>query len=279
MDRSHGVLNESAAAPDTHHVDFELQMSPAQRRLLAMYRRRGAAPMILIITAASVLLSVLATGAAMAIQRPPLVDWVIAMGMATVIPLIVAPIASGLTVRLLGTIVVAHDHLDTLASTDPLTGLANRRRFFTVAEQLAGSCPADEVVLVAVTDMDGFKTVNDTHGHAMGDAALRQLADLLARAASGVGTAARMGGDEFACVVRVPRDRVEEIQGRIREACADIRFGDELRLSASAGFSSVDEPTDIDGALSRADVALYLSKSRLKRRRTDREPLPDRQAA
>jgi diguanylate cyclase (GGDEF)-like protein len=260
-------------------VDFDLQLSPGQRRLLGIYRRRGATPMVLMITGASLLLSVVATAAAMAVQRPPLVDWIISMTMATVIPLIVAPIASTLTVRLLGTIVVAHDHLDVLASTDALTGLANRRRFFTVAEQLAATCPAGEVVLVAVTDMDGFKTVNDTHGHAMGDAALCRLADLLTGAVDGVGSAARMGGDEFACVVRVRDDRVEDIQRRIREACSDIRFGEELRLSASAGFSSVDAPTEIDAALARADVALYLSKSRLKRRRSDREPLQSPRAA
>jgi len=255
-------------------VGFELQLSPGQRRLLDMYRRWGPAAMIVVITAVSLLLSVVATGGAMAVQRPPLVDWIISM-----IPLIVAPIASGLTVRLLGTIVVAHDHLDLLASTDALTGLANRRRFFAVAEQMTADRGPDEVVMVAVTDMDGFKTINDTHGHAMGDAALQQIANLLSRAVSGVGLAARMGGDEFACVIRVPATDVEAAQGRITAACSDIRFGDELRLSASAGFSTVEDRTDIDGALSRADVGLYLNKGRLRRRSTDRESADERQAA
>ena len=235
--------------------------------------------MIVVITTVSLLLSVVATGGAMAVQRPPMVDWIISMTMATVIPLIVAPIASGLTVRLLGTIVVAHDHLDLLASTDALTGLANRRRFFAVAEQMTGDRGPDEVVLVAVTDMDGFKTINDTHGHAMGDAALQQIANLLSAAVNGVGLAARMGGDEFACVIRVPATDVEAAQARITAACSDIRFGDELRLSASAGFSTVEDRTDIDGALSRADVGLYLNKGRLRRRSTDRESADERQAA
>src|SRR5690606_3986329 len=131
------------------------------------------------------------------------------------IPLVVAPIASGVTVRLAGTIVVAHDRMEVMATTDALTGLSNRRRFFAFADRVLAERRPGEVVMVAVTDMDGFKGVNDTHGHATGDAALQQLGRQLAAAVGDLGLAARFGGDEFACILRVPRDRAEAVRGSV----------------------------------------------------------------
>lgn len=256
-----GRVNGSPVPADTGCVERHPELTRGQRRLLDAYRRWGPTAIILVITGVSLFLSVTVTATVMAIQRAPFADWVVAMSESVVIPLIVAPLASGLTVRLAGTIVVAHDRMEVMATTDPLTGLANRRRFFAAAEGMLADRPGGEVVLVAVTDMDGFKGVNDTHGHATGDAVLQQLGRQLSAAVGGHGMPARFGGDEFACILRVPRDAADAVRATVSRACRDIALGDELRLSASVGFAEVDGPQDIDAALSRADVALYLAKS------------------
>ncbi|MFN8123904.1 MAG: GGDEF domain-containing protein [Thermoleophilia bacterium] len=250
------------------------ELTRGQRRLLDAYRRWGPTAIIVAITASSVVLSVAVTTTVLLLQRAAYTDWVVALAESVGIPLIVAPIASGVTVRLAGTIVAAHDRMEVMATTDPLTGLANRRRFFAVAERMLAERAEGEAVLVAITDMDGFKGVNDTHGHATGDAVLQQLGRQLAAAVEAHGVPARFGGDEFACVVRVPAGRSAEITAAIAAACADIRLGDELRLAASIGFSEVEGHDGVDAALARADVALYMQKSALRRRASDRRPVP-----
>src|SRR5256885_1766435 len=93
------------------------------------------------------------------------------------------------------------EELSRLAWYDDLTGLANRRAFVTVGEQLLRLAHrAGETVLVVYADLDGMKAINDCHGHAAGDEALRRAAGLLRDTFREADLVARIGGDEF-CVL------------------------------------------------------------------------------
>ncbi|NAZ85695.1 histidine kinase N-terminal 7TM domain-containing diguanylate cyclase [Kineococcus indalonis] len=151
---------------------------------------------------------------------------------------------------------------------DPLTGL-HERRFLTAAlgDALAAARRGGTALAVLVVDADRFKAVNDTHGHAAGDAVLVALAGALRRHVPAGGTAARCGGEEF--VVLLPgagpaaaRERAEEL----RAACARLRVevapGAVVRPTVSVGTAV--HPADADdaaGLLAAADAALYAAKA------------------
>ena len=154
-----------------------------------------------------------------------------------------------------------------LAYFDPLTELANRTMFHDIAEtQLA----REEPLLIALLDLDEFKSVNDTLGHAAGDQLLKVVATRISEVVSGVGgTAARLGGDEFAAILPHlgSRARVEAVcdalMSRIREP-VEID-GNILTPSASIGLSGLMHPTDepanaLSSLLHQADFAMYASK-------------------
>jgi diguanylate cyclase (GGDEF)-like protein len=183
------------------------------------------------------------------------------------IPLVVAPLASGLIVRLLDAVAEAYDELDRVASTDDLTGLSNRRRFFELVEARVAALGEGEALVVGMLDVDRFKEINDTFGHAIGDAALRAVATRLRAAAGPEAIVARLGGDELACVVPEAPGTHRHLERALAAACAGIAIGEDVRVSASIGFGRVDRVTPIDAALAVADAELYAVKSR-------RAPLP-----
>ncbi len=155
-------------------------------------------------------------------------------------------------------------HLQRLASTDPLTGLANRGRFFAVATEAIRRTRRDgRPLAVVMLDLDHFKTVNDTHGHDAGDAFLQALAGLCRDLLRGQDLAARLGGEEFALLLP-ETDQVGALAlaDRLRQATASRQLaGLDHTITLSAGVSTVrpGEQT-IDAALSRADRALYAAK-------------------
>jgi diguanylate cyclase len=160
-----------------------------------------------------------------------------------------------------------------LALTDDLTGLANRRAFYAHAEdRIAAAVEAGRSMVLLLIDLDRFKELNDTLGHAAGDDLLRQLAERLTRAMPTSALLSRLGGDEF--VVLMPAgsgaDDARAAARRLRDALEEPFELDGLRTSVRASVGAAIAP--VHGAeratlLRHADIAMYSAKSR----RTDLE--------
>jgi diguanylate cyclase (GGDEF)-like protein/PAS domain S-box-containing protein len=150
------------------------------------------------------------------------------------------------------------------AATDPLTGLANRSGFWSRFERTAAAI-AHESVTVLCVDLDRFKPVNDTHGHAVGDALLVEVADRLRRVVRPGDLVARVGGDEFTVVVHdLAEDQVAGIADRIvTELGAPFAVGGHaIEIGASVGVAGAPvEEFDAEGLLDAADTALYEAKN------------------
>ncbi|MCO8270817.1 EAL domain-containing protein [Actinoplanes sp. TRM 88003] len=149
---------------------------------------------------------------------------------------------------------------------DAMTGLANRVLFHDrLGHALQRGARDGSVVGVLFIDLDDFKKVNDTLGHAAGDQLLIGVANRIAGALRADDTAARLGGDEFAALVENVQDpgAVEETAQRILAALAEpIRMddGSELTAVASIGITTTPEADTPDELLRQADLALYVAK-------------------
>jgi diguanylate cyclase (GGDEF)-like protein len=150
------------------------------------------------------------------------------------------------------------------ADHDELTGLLNRRGFFAaLGETITGR---DARIAVLLLDLDGFKEINDTLGHASGDALLRQIGERLRGALRDRDEIARLGGDEFAVLVDAPRTKtgdVGEIGRRIRDTLKTPFevAGLSLQVRASVGVAVFPEHGTTSNELLRlADIAMYQAK-------------------
>lgn len=157
--------------------------------------------------------------------------------------------------------------LDRLATQDPLTGLPNRSKFQErLADALADAKRTGQKVGVMLLDLDRFKHVNDAHGHGTGDELLRQVAERLCMASRRTDTVSRLGGDEFAIVaahINHVRD-LTILADRIIEDIGDefTIDGKEILTGTSIGLTiAPDDPSDIEGLVRNADLALYRAKS------------------
>jgi len=161
--------------------------------------------------------------------------------------------------------VEAESRIRQLAHFDTLTGLPNR---YTFREELtkALACPGNRACLLYV-DLDGFKLVNDTRGHRVGDVLLSEVASRIRTACNAPAvTVGRLGGDEFA--VLLPHNNAESataLAGRIIEALSapyDVDYDRSIQLGASIGIALAPEHgEDADVLLARADMALYAAKA------------------
>jgi diguanylate cyclase (GGDEF)-like protein len=156
--------------------------------------------------------------------------------------------------------------LQRVATTDELTGLANRERFREVVEQrIAAAGPGDQFT-VMLMDLDRFKEVNDTLGHHYGDVLLRDLGPRLATAIGDDGLVARLGGDEFGILPASESDAPAAVEGIISQLCTTINQPftvDELSLEVGASIGVARFPNDgpDSHALMRcADIAMYAAK-------------------
>ncbi|MEX2291256.1 MAG: GGDEF domain-containing protein [Mycobacteriales bacterium] len=148
------------------------------------------------------------------------------------------------------------------ARFDALTGLANR---YELEEQLTRALEAPEQGRVAllVADLDGFKPINDSYGHAVGDEVLAAVARRLRSCVRDNDTVARLGGDEFVILTRVTA-AVEptELAARIRKALRDPVQTSEgvLKVAASLGVAVAELGSDASDLLRQADRAMYRVK-------------------
>jgi diguanylate cyclase (GGDEF)-like protein len=158
--------------------------------------------------------------------------------------------------------------LERLATTDSLTGLYNRRAIETLARrELARSARSNLPISVLMIDMDRFKQLNDSHGHAAGDQALCAVARALERCVRSVDLVARLGGDEFLVVLpNADVDIAEVVAQRIQRSIQKIRVGapDNIEATIALSMGIVSVPArgiTFDELLRQGDVNLYLSKS------------------
>jgi diguanylate cyclase (GGDEF)-like protein len=165
----------------------------------------------------------------------------------------------------------------TAASTDPLTGLFNRRAFLTAADRLREQeGHAGRPVSILIFDLDRFKSVNDRFGHAMGDEVIRRFAETASASMRLNDVVARFGGEEFAAVVPGGPEVAELIGERVRSnfKAAGVWFRD-IRLDATVSVgaaSAADASATIADLLERADAALYESKRHGRNRVTVMAP-------
>src|SRR3989442_105522 len=161
-----------------------------------------------------------------------------------------------------------HAALLDLALVDELTGLYNRRGFLTLATRdLRVACRGHETLLLAVADLDDLKRVNDTAGHAAGDRALRDTALVLRHTVRDSDLVARIGGDEYAVLVRhAGPESAGVLADRLKRQLREFnrRAARPYQLSISLGFAAHKASTLGSGAglLERADRALYRDKRR-----------------
>ncbi|MBO6503257.1 MAG: sensor domain-containing diguanylate cyclase [Kordiimonadaceae bacterium] len=153
-----------------------------------------------------------------------------------------------------------------LANTDPLSGLWNRRRFLSLGEEAIENATVDNTLWVLMMDIDHFKRINDTYGHAAGDVAIRDFANLIQQAVGEQGFVGRMGGEEFAAILTdCPVDEAYRIAERIRKNTTQMQTECEsevFRFTTSMGVAAWSAgETSIEPALDRADRALYSAKS------------------
>ncbi|MFN8221873.1 MAG: bifunctional diguanylate cyclase/phosphodiesterase [Gaiellales bacterium] len=154
---------------------------------------------------------------------------------------------------------------------DPLTGLANRALFFDrIGHALTLARRREELVAVALIDLDEFKLVNDSLGHGFGDSLIAAVGERLNVHARESDTVARLGGDEFAVLVEGVHSAaaVEELAARFHHVFSapfDVQ-GRELRVRATIGWAVGDADSEVDELLRNADLAMYAGKRQGKDR-------------
>ena len=154
-----------------------------------------------------------------------------------------------------------HDHLLRLAESDPLTGCPTRQALRAWFERWEGGEP----VSVVLIDVDELKRINDRHGHAAGDEALRLVASVLKQSIRPGDLVVRWGGDEFVTVLRgaghdAAKRRFTGLIGDLEEATSGFPYPEPLQVNW--GVSSCVAPSDISRALAEADDRMYAMKRR-----------------
>jgi len=176
-------------------------------------------------------------------------------------------------ILLAGTDITARKHLEgklrDMATTDGLTGVANRRYFLELAEQEVSRAQRySRPMSLLMLDLDHFKSVNDTYGHDIGDMALITAVKAITRILRDQDICGRLGGEEFGVLLPETNEKqAQQTAERVRaevEATPVVLFdGNELKLTVSAGTASLEaeETSTLEVLCKRADVALYAAKN------------------
>ena len=154
--------------------------------------------------------------------------------------------------------------LEELATTDPLTGAANRRRLDDELQRMVARAHRyGQPLSVVLADLDHFKTVNDTHGHEVGDAVLVATVSRLGEAVREADLLGRWGGEEFLLLAPMTdHEAACQLAERCRELVASVRVGGPgPTVTASLGVASLTPDDDARTLMRRADLALYTAKS------------------
>lgn len=163
--------------------------------------------------------------------------------------------------------------LQKLASTDPLTELANRRVFLELLEQERAKVArlSHYSAALLMMDLDFFKRINDNYGHATGDAVLKVFADIARNSSRAIDVPARLGGEEFAILLSGADKNdamvmAERLRQKVAEAVIDHEAG-PVNITVSIGATALlAEDVNGEAVLHRADVALYEAKDRGRNR-------------
>ena len=179
--------------------------------------------------------------------------------------LVVMPVALVLAIGIFSTALMRSDvEHRSEAVIDPLTGMLNRKALENRVDELRQqSAVSGAPIAVVMVDVDHFKAVNDTVGHAAGDAVLRDIAYLIRKDLRAFELAYRIGGEEF--LVLLPGADLDQglvLADRLREAVGSSRFAGDLSVTVSCGVaaSRLGEQLDFEAVLRSADVALYEAK-------------------
>ena len=156
------------------------------------------------------------------------------------------------------------EQAQTEALLDPLTGLNNRRGLERTISAAGGTLAGTSLLLA---DIDNFKTINDTHGHLLGDKVLRAVAQVLRACIKGRDTAPRLGGEEFAILLpETPIEGAAIVAEKIRHAISQVRIRRVDRteyvgnVTLSIGVAGAAETDVLEALVERADAALYTAK-------------------
>ena len=167
----------------------------------------------------------------------------------------------------------AEQRAHSLAVTDPLTGLLNRRTIGEKTSDLVdGAQRKQKSVAFMMLDLDNFKNINDVHGHSSGDLVLKQVATRIAGVLPLKNLLARLGGDEFACAFVFDPEQPEMVE-RIADDLIDaiaapiVENGNHLVVTTSIGMSRYGtDVEDVDALMRQADIAMYSAKKQGRNR-------------
>jgi diguanylate cyclase (GGDEF)-like protein len=156
-------------------------------------------------------------------------------------------------------------YLENLAHIDELTGILNRRGFLRELSRAASYAQRYAIpVTLVLLDLDGFKEINDRHGHPVGDAVLVQVARVMVSSVRGSDVVARIGGDEFALILlhadtAAAAHSMIGLQQRLGRARVSVDDG-AIQIEASIGLAPLTGDAPVEDILEKADRSLYSAK-------------------
>ena len=158
--------------------------------------------------------------------------------------------------------------VELLAITDPLTNLFNRLHFDkTLKTECARAIRFNEPLSLVAMDIDNLKPINDQYGHAQGDLALIEVANIIKQNCREIDIAVRWGGDEFMLFLpQTNLDQALQVAEKLKELIAGITVADEITLSCSFGVAQHNKNEDVNNFVQRADRALYRAKEQGRNR-------------